>query len=221
MAEKAKPKTSAQVELFKADVSWFHIFKELIRSKTWAKMSPQAKALYPVIKAFTNWQDGHAFPSFDTLQEYSGLGRTSISKAIKELEALGYVRREKQGAGRASNQYRLLEKFNVEDADGRPSAVATFDYLPGLVKDATAELKHFIAQGMTDGGKLQYIHIEKLILNVAGRDVNAPHGDQTINNLDAASDPYRLAAKRWCSGELTDTQYQAELKRLETAEPGP
>lgn len=221
MVEKSKPKTSAQVELFKADVSWFHIFKELIRSKTWAKMSPQAKALYPVIKAFTNWQDGHAFPSFDTLQEYSGLGRASISKAVKELEALGYVRREKQGTGRASTQYRLLEKFNVEDADGRPSAVATFDYLPGLVKDATAELKNFIARGMNADGKLQYIHIEKLNLTInhAGRDVNNAQGDQTI--ISDTADAYRLASKRWCSGELTDSQYQAELKRLETKEPGP
>jgi DNA-binding MarR family transcriptional regulator len=216
-----KPKTSAQVELFKADVSWFHIFKELIRSKTWAKMSPQAKALYPVIKAFTNWQDGHAFPSFDTLQEYSGLGRASISKAVKELEALGYVRREKQGTGRASTQYRLLEKFSVEDAEGRPSAVATFDYLPGLVKDATAELKNFIAQGMNQDGKLQYIHIEKLNLTInhAGRDVNHAQGDQTVVN--EAPDAWHLAAQRWAGGELTDAQYRAELRRLEAAEPKP
>ena len=168
---KTKKSINQQLGLFKADVSWFHIFKEMIKNKTWANMSPSAKALYPVLKAFTNWKDGRAFPTLDTLQEYSGLARTSISRALKELEKLGYIKAIKGKGGRSSN-YKLVEKFQVEDSDGRPAASVSFDYLPAMVKDAVAELKHFAAKGLGMGdGKFQYIHIENLTLHVAGRDV--------------------------------------------------
>jgi len=222
MVEKVKDKVIVQGTLFPPKAEWFHMFKEMIRSEVWAGFSPAAKALYPALKTYTNRHDGYAFPSFDTLEKKAGLSRASVSKAVKELEELGYIRREKQGTGRASTQYRLVEKFALPDADGQPTdEVATFDYLPGLVKEATAELKNFIARGMTDAGKLQYIHIEKLNLTInhAGRDVNQNQGGpQTI--ISDTADAYRLASKRWCSGELTDTQYQAELKHLETIEPG-
>ena len=71
-------KKQDQEELFKTDVSWFHIFKELIRNKTWARLSSNSKSLYPVIKAYINHENGTAFPSLDTLQEYSGLARASV-----------------------------------------------------------------------------------------------------------------------------------------------
>ena len=176
-------KQKNQLELFKADASWFHIFKELIRSKTWAGLSPAAKALYPVIKSFTNWQDGYSFPSFDTLQEYSGLGsRSSVTKAIKELEELGYIQSEKQKG--KQTLYKLVEKFQVEDSQGRPAASVTFDYLPGMVKDAVAELKNFVASGANKDGKFQYIHIEHLTLNIAGRDIVQSQHVEQQNNLD-------------------------------------
>lgn len=177
-------KQIAQMELFRADVSWFHIFKELIRSHTWAKMSSNAKALYPVIKAFTNWSDGRSFPSFDTLQEYSGLARASVSSALKELEELGFIKTKKQPG--KQTLYTLVEKFEIEDAEGRPVAAASFDYLPSVVKDAVAELRNFVAQGKTPEGGLQFIHIENLTLNIAGRDQT---NIQTQNNI---TDPMAL-----------------------------
>jgi hypothetical protein len=158
-----------QLELFKTDISWFHIFKELIRSGTWAKMSTNARSLYPVIKAFTNWQDGTAFPSLDTLQEYSGLARASVVKGLKELEEIGLLKKE--GRQGVQSNYTLVEKFQVMDTEGRPAASVSFDYLPAYVSDAVAELKNFIAEGVSaDGKTLQYIKIDNLVLNI----VNGP-----------------------------------------------
>jgi hypothetical protein len=154
-----------QSELFKTDVGWFHIFKELIRNKTWAKLSSNSKSLYPVIKAYANHKSGEAFPSIDTLQEFSGLARASVVKALKELEAEGLL--AKSGAAGRHNNYSLIEKFEVTDSDGRPAASVSFDYMPALVGDAVAELKNFMAKGMTmpDGGT-QFIKIENLTLNI-------------------------------------------------------
>ena len=110
-------KAQAQSELFKTDVSWFHIFKEVIRGKAWAEMSSNAKALYPVIKSFVNHESGSAFPSLDTLQEYSGLARASVVKGIKELEAKGYLTKV-SGNRTSSNNYSVVERFDVKA--GRP-----------------------------------------------------------------------------------------------------
>ena len=161
----AKKSPIEQSELFKTDIGWFHIFKELIRNKTWARLSSNSKSLYPVIKAYANHKSGEAFPSIDTLQEFSGLARASVVKALKELEAEGLL--AKSGAAGRHNNYSLIEKFEVTDSEGRPAASVTFDYMPALVGDAVAELRNFMAKGMTmPDGKTQFIKIENLTLNI-------------------------------------------------------
>lgn len=160
----AKKAPIEQSELFKADVGWFHMWKEIIRNKTWARLSSNSKSLYPVIKSFANHNSGEAFPSIDTLQEFSGLARASVVKALKELEAEGLL--AKSGAAGRHNNYALIEKFEVTDSEGRPTASITFDYIPSLVKDAVVELKNFMAQGMTSDGRHQFIKIENLTLNI-------------------------------------------------------
>ena len=160
----AKRVPNDQTELFKTDIGWFHIFKELIRNGTWARLSTASTKLYPVIKAYTNHASGAAFPSIDTLQEFSGMARASVVKALKELEAEGLL--AKAGSAGRHNNYTLIEKFEVTDSDGRPAASVTFDYMPALVSDAVAELKNFMAKGMSADGHLQYIKIDNLTLNI-------------------------------------------------------
>lgn len=169
-------KAAEQAELFKADISWFHIFKEMIRNESWAKLSGSAAKIYPVIKAFINWESGSAFPSIDTLERYSGVSRPSIVKALKELEKAGLLIKSVT-KGKGSN-YTLVEKFNVEGADGRPAASVSFDYLPAYVGDAVTELKHFMAQGLSlPDGKTNFIKIDNLTLNIHnGNNINIRAG---------------------------------------------
>lgn len=119
-------------------------------------------------------ESGSAFPSIDTLQEYSGLARASVIKALKELEIEGLLLKTTT-KGRHSN-YTLVEKFDVKDEEGRPAASVSFDYLPAYVSDAVTELKNFVAQGLTlPDGKTNFIKIENLTLNIA-------HGGNNITN---------------------------------------
>jgi len=181
----AKKAPIEQSELFKTDVGWFHIFKELIRNKTWARLSSNSKSLYPVIKAYANHKSGEAFPSIDTLQEFSGLARASVVKALKELEAEGLL--AKSGAAGRHNNYSLIEKFEVTDSEGRPAASVSFDYMPALVSDAVAELKNFMAKGMTmPDGKLQFIKIENLTLNITHNNIENQNIDKQLNGVGAA-----------------------------------
>ena len=175
----AKKAPIEQSELFKTDIGWFHIFKELIRNGTWARLSTAATKLYPVIKAYANHKSGEAFPSIETLKEFSGMAGASVIKALKELEAEGLL--AKSGAAGRHNNYSLIEKFEVTDSEGRPAASVTFDYMPALVGDAVAELKNFMARGMTmPDGKTQFIKIENLTLNIT-HNIENQNVDKQIN----------------------------------------
>lgn len=175
----AKKAPVEQSELFKTDIGWFHIFKELIRNGTWARLSTAATKLYPVIKAYANHKSGEAFPSIETLKEFSGMAGASVIKALKELEAEGLL--AKSGAAGRHNNYSLIEKFEVTDSEGRPAASVTFDYMPALVGDAVAELKNFMARGMTmPDGKTQFIKIENLTLNIT-HNIENQNVDKQIN----------------------------------------
>jgi hypothetical protein len=56
---------------------------------------------------------------------------------LKALEDKGYLTKEKRGR---SNVYHLREKIEIKDAAGRPTAVATWDYLPGFGRLDSANL---------------------------------------------------------------------------------
>lgn len=153
--------TTKQEELYKAETTWFHIFKDMIDNGDVAKMGPYAVTVYLVIKSFTNFNTGLAFPAVDTIAQKSGISKRQIKYCLKTLEECGYIAKERVGK---NNVYKLREKVEFTDVEGRPAAVATWDYLPSTIDAARAEIKNFKLTGNSDG--LQVVHIEKLILNV-------------------------------------------------------
>ena len=155
-------KNAPQKELFEAQTTWFHVFKSMIDSGDLARMGPYAATVYLVIKAHTNYATGRAFPAIETIAEKSGISTAQIKRELKTLEALGYISKEKKGR---SNHYTLREKIEIKDEAGRPSAVATWDYLPASVSEAVADLKNVIVTG--DPKAAQVVHIERLTVNVA------------------------------------------------------
>lgn len=166
---------AAQAELFNAETTWFHIFRTMIASGDVAKMGPHAFTIYAVIKAHTNFSTGRAFPSMELIAEKSGISIAQIKRELKTLEEMGYVSKEKKGR---SNLYQLREKIEIQDAHGRPQAVATWDYLPSGVQAAIADLKNVMVSGDLNGARV--VHIERLVVNM-----NTGSGTQI--NLDMAS----------------------------------
>lgn len=153
--------TMKQEELFKAETTWFHIFKAMVDNGDVAKMGPYAVTTYLVIKSFTNFKTGYAFPSIETIAEKSGISAIQVKRCLKTLEENGYITKERRGK---NNIYRLREKVEFIDDAGRPAAVATWDYLPSTIDAARAELKNFKLTGKEEG--LQVIQIERLVMNV-------------------------------------------------------
>lgn len=165
-----------QAELFQAETSWFHVFKDMIDNGDMAKLDGSAIKVYLVIKSYTNFATGMAFPGIALIAEKAGLSQVQVKRCLKSLEESGYITKEKEGR---HNVYTLREKVVINDEKGRPQAVATWDYIPNNVKSAMAELKHAVVTGEMLGGKI--IHIENLVLNVATGD----HATQfNINSVD-------------------------------------
>lgn len=154
--------TSKQTELFEATTTWFHVFRSMIDSGDVKTLGPYAVTVYLVIKAYTNFSTGRSFPAIETISEKSGVSVAQVKRELKKLEAAGYISTEKKGR---SNIYTLREKVELRDESGRPSAVATWDYLPASVSSAMADLKNVMMSG--DISNARIVHIERLTVNVA------------------------------------------------------
>lgn len=174
-----------QNELFKAETTWFHVFKDMIDSGDVAKMGPHAFTVYAVIKAHTNFSTGRAFPALETIAEKSGVSLAQVKRELTTLETYGYIAKRKDGR---KNVYTLREKVAFTDDSGRPQAVATWDYLPSTVQHAVADLKNVLVTG--ELGAARIVHIEKLQVQVV-------HGDNnTISQTNFnEADMLKLAEK--------------------------
>lgn len=149
-----------QIDLFKAETTWFHVFVSMIENGDVAKIGPYAVTVYLVVKAYTNWKTGKAFPSIDTIASKSGISKRQVINSLSVLTENGYLDKVKVGR---KNTYTLREKITLKDQEGRPAACATWDYLPSTVEAARAELKRFMLTGEHDG---KILFVENLALNI-------------------------------------------------------
>ncbi|MGT0192755.1 helix-turn-helix domain-containing protein [Burkholderia pyrrocinia] len=150
-----------QGELFRAETGWFHVFRSFVDSGALADMDGATLKVYLVIKTHTNIYTGIAGPiGHKTIASKSGLHQSSVKRAIKELESLGYL--SKSPCGR-STEYRFKEKWRVQDKDGRQTAIASWGYVPSQVKLTADELQAALLAGREPSGT---IHIDRLQVNI-------------------------------------------------------
>jgi len=176
----------SQEELFKAETTWFHVFKDMIDSGDLALMDGSAVKCYLVIKAHTNFSTGRSWPGIDLIAEKTGLSDAQVKRCLKKLEELKYISKEKAGR---HNRYTLREKVNILDSDGQRQAVATWDYIPSGVRAAVADLRNVVVDGSLSDAKL--VHIEHLHLNLNVQNGNS-NQQININAADMAKLPSHL-----------------------------
>jgi DNA-binding transcriptional ArsR family regulator len=174
MSAAPSPDEKEQFELFKAETTWFHVFRSMIEGGDVAKMGPGAFTVYAVVKAHTNFSTGRAFPGIELIAEKSGISTRQVMRELAVLEEHGYLTKVKQGR---QNIYTLREKVGIQDDHGRPVAAASWDYLPAGVANAVADLKHVMMTGDFAGAKI--VNIEKLTVNI-----NNFHDNSTQINMD-------------------------------------
>jgi biotin operon repressor len=116
-----------QPDLFKAQTTWFHVFKAMIDSGDVAKMGPGPTTVYLVLKSYTNFQDGRSFPSLPLVAEKTGFSVRQVHRHLQVLEEHGYVNKKSGRSAGQSNQYTLREKIILHGDKNEPAAVATWD----------------------------------------------------------------------------------------------
>ena len=174
-------KAAAQPE-FKAETTWFHVFRGMIDCGDFARIDGSAIKCYLVIKSHTNFSSGRSFPGHDLIAEKSGLSQSQVKRAIQQLEKFGYLGKKKAGR---NNNYTLREKVQVIDEHGQPAAFATWDYLPNSVSVAMADLKNVLMTGDLGGAKI--VHIERLNVQInTGSGVGIEFNGADFEKLPAA-----------------------------------
>lgn len=150
-----------QPDLFNAETTWFHLFRTMFTNGDVKQIGPYAFTIYCAVKAHASFHTGEAFPGIDKLVELTGISPAQVKRVLATLEASGYLNISKVGR---RNHYTLREKVAIQDAHGRPAAVATWDYLPGTVKDTVADLRNVLVTGDFAGAKI--VQIQHLTVNV-------------------------------------------------------
>lgn len=183
----------------------------MIDSGDLAKLSGSSVKVYMVIKAHTNYNTGQAFPSVETIVTKAGISKPQVMRELKALEEFGYISKVKQGR---NNIYTLREKIDIKDDAGRPSAVATWDYVPGSVQQAMAELKNVMMTGDLAGAKI--VHIERLQVNVTNLHDNAINFNVQQFMADLEKLPEDLRAKILAGYEKSQKMKTAKEADLST-----
>lgn len=194
----APPSATEAAHLFSAETTWFHVFKSMIESGDAARLGGTVFLIYCVIKAHTNFKQGAAFPSVETIARLAGVSDRQVMRALQALEENGYLTKARHGR---NNVYTLREKVTLNDPEGRPAAVATWDYLPATVEAARAELRHFMLTG--DDQAPQIIHIDRLIIE----NLNVQVGD---HNQIQAGDHNRL----FNIGDIADPELREKVRQM-------
>jgi hypothetical protein len=85
--------------------SYVRIMSDIFDSGVWAKLSPAARALYPVLLRFSDYNFKHVWPNTETLQRLTGFRtKKSIVEGKRDLENHGLIHTV-SGTGRTSTRF--------------------------------------------------------------------------------------------------------------------
>lgn len=72
---------------------WFgKIYYQIVDSGLWANLSYKARSVYVVLLRYASWNTGVCMPTQKTIANLSGIYRSSIPMATKELEIKGLIK---------------------------------------------------------------------------------------------------------------------------------
>ena len=142
--------TNPNAKLFNEWGAFAVIPHEFIDAST--AYSDQAFRLFVLLMRYTNGKTGEAFPSYTHLQSLTGWSTKTIAKAIRELEAAGWIVRKKQFSG--PTHYTLVRphSFPTERTDSTS---------PGKGMHFPTE-RTVLSQGKPKKNEIKYIESKKI-----------------------------------------------------------
>ncbi|ANW51318.1 helix-turn-helix domain-containing protein [Burkholderia pseudomallei] len=148
-------------ELVKADTMWFHVFRSMVDSGDLARMKGSSLKVYLIIKAHVNLHTGVGGPGIETISAKADLSIAQVKRAVAELESLGYIAKSRRGR---ANEYRVRETIQIRDQSGKPTGVASWEYVPAAVRDTVSDLNSVLDS--QDIRSARIVQIERLQVNI-------------------------------------------------------
>lgn len=166
------------------DAESFHVFSAMFRSKAVASMGAQAFVIYSYIKACID-PDKDEFPTVAVIAEFTGLSRATVLREIPKLEELGYITKTKSGRKTA---YKVLERVTIQDREGNPKGIATWEYIPRMTAKAVDEVKAILSGNLNPAGA-HFVHIENVQVIVSNLAEGAVQNNIQAHNVDSNKEP--------------------------------
>jgi hypothetical protein len=113
-----------------ASAGWFPVPNHLIDDGTWARLSPTAKAIFPVLMRYGNNQI--AYPTQTEIGRLAGVMTTPpIRVAIADLIAEGLIQIVRRGNGRGmATEYRVTPQRGVSERGFSKHSLSSVETLP-------------------------------------------------------------------------------------------
>lgn len=112
----------------------------------WGRYSDQAKVLFVLLRYHTNTKTRSAFPSYDQIKLETGWTPKTIVKAVRDLEAGGWLERRKQFSG---NTHYILKRPSDSPAQSVPEE-RTESSAHSSPEGRTEVALHSFPEGRTD-----------------------------------------------------------------------
>lgn len=151
-----------QQELFKADVSWFHLFRSMIADGQIASLGTSTFAVYCVVKSHSNFETGSSFVSVLRIAELTGLSKRSVLSCLATLRKRDLLSSQKVGR---QNHYRIKENLPVVQGGERVGSFS-FDYAPLKVPQIREELEQFLRHGIPQNARITININQAEVINI-------------------------------------------------------
>lgn len=122
-------------------------------------LTPEAKLVYVVLCSYRNNKTGKTFPSYEKIQERSGLGRNKIAAALRELEYFYWISRNK--AFTSSNHYYLSNPVDTEYK--QPAECPTKEAAMKYAKEVRANKKRYGKNPFEEEQDSKYVEEEEYL----------------------------------------------------------
>ena len=110
------------------------LYHEMLKSPAWIALSYSAKVLFLDLRLkLTSFNNGNIEAVFSELKHRGWKSKTTMHKALRELEVLGFISKTRQGGIASMSKICSLYRFTDHDAhdfekQGVKKCKATYDY---------------------------------------------------------------------------------------------
>ncbi|MDB5977272.1 MAG: hypothetical protein JWR07_4032 [Nevskia sp.] len=129
MTPEQLPRALVQGDLFKADIAWFPVLCEMLRSGAAADLQPHTMMVYLTLKSYADFNTGIAQTTIETVAKETGMSVRQAATSVGRLVGKGLIRRLRKGGRDRSSAYQIVERLTIKDHGNNTVAIADWEFI--------------------------------------------------------------------------------------------